>query len=102
MHLLRKSNAILFEWLQSPIVYQQYAGIQKELFELAQLYYQPQIIVHHYRGIAKAVSRHHFEESHASKAIDEPIKLKKIFLSITFTFSCLLDSKNGEYPTDGA
>ena len=29
LHLLRKSNAILFEWLQSPIVYQQYAGIQK-------------------------------------------------------------------------
>ena len=39
--------------LQSPIVYQQYAGIQKELFELAQLYYQPQIIVHHYRGSQK-------------------------------------------------
>lgn len=98
LHLLRKSNAILFEWLQSPIVYQQYAGIQKELFELAQLYYQPQIIVHHYRGIAKAVSRHHFEESHASKAIDEPIKLKKYFYLLRSLLAAYWTVKTGNIP----
>ncbi|HGN1885367.1 DNA polymerase beta superfamily protein [Proteus mirabilis] len=98
LHLLRKSNAILFEWLQSPIVYQQYAGIQKELFELAQLYYQPQIIVHHYRGIAKAVSRHHFEESHSSKAIDEPIKLKKYFYLLRSLLAAYWTVKTGNIP----
>ncbi len=98
LHLLRKSNAILFEWLQSPIVYQQYVGIQKELFELAQLYYQPQIIVHHYRGIAKAVSRHHFEESHASKAIDEPIKLKKYFYLLRSLLAAYWTVKTGNIP----
>ena len=70
LKLLRKSNCVLFEWLQSPIVYQQYPAIQSELFALAEQYYQPKAILHHYRGIAKTAS--------ASMSGNE-IRLKKWF-----------------------
>lgn len=56
LRLLRKSNAVLLEWLQSPIIYQQYPSIQAELIRLAQQYYQPKAVLYHYRGIAKTVS----------------------------------------------
>lgn len=54
LRLLKKSNSVLLEWLQSPIVYQQNPPyIQAKLLTLAEHYYQPYAVLYHYRGIAK-------------------------------------------------
>ncbi|OAT46374.1 hypothetical protein M997_2251 [Proteus hauseri ATCC 700826] len=88
LHLLRKSNCILLEWLQSPIVYQQYPNVQQELFELAKLYYQPKVIVHHYRGIAKTTG----------EISNNTIKLKKWFYLLRSLLSAYWTVKTGEIP----
>lgn len=70
LRLLRKSNSVLLEWLQSPIVYHAQANTQTELLNLAQHYYQPRAALYHYRGIAKTAS---------DGMQGETIKLKKWF-----------------------
>lgn len=98
LHLLRKSNCILLEWLQSPIIYQQYPNVQKELFELAKLYYQPKVIVHHYRGIAKVVSGYSPENKTRNEADVKPIKLKKWFYLLRSLLSAYWTVKTGDIP----
>ncbi|WP_109407698.1 nucleotidyltransferase domain-containing protein [Proteus genomosp. 4] len=98
LHLLRKSNCILLEWLQSPIIYQQYPNVQKELFELAKLYYQPKVIVHHYRGIAKVVSDYFPEDKTRNEADAKPIKLKKWFYLLRSLLSAYWTVKTGDIP----
>lgn len=98
LHLLRKSNCILLEWLQSPIIYQQYPNVQKELFELAKLYYQPKVIVHHYRGIAKVVSGYSPENKTRNEADVKPIKLKKWFYLLRTLLSAYWTVKTGDIP----
>ncbi|MBQ0215473.1 nucleotidyltransferase domain-containing protein [Proteus vulgaris] len=98
LHLLRKSNCILLEWLQSPIIYQQYPNVQKELFELAKLYYQPKVIVHHYRGIAKVVSGYFPEDKTRNEADAKPIKLKKWFYLLRSLLSAYWTVKTGDIP----
>ncbi|WP_373817950.1 DNA polymerase beta superfamily protein [Glaesserella sp.] len=53
LQLLRKSNAVLLEWFNSPIVYQQQEAFIKDISPLLNEYFQVAPIVHHYRGIAK-------------------------------------------------
>lgn len=98
LHLLRKSNCILLEWLQSPIIYQQYPNVQKELFELAELYYQPKVIVHHYRGIAKVVSGYCPENNAKNEISAEPIKLKKWFYMLRSLLSAYWTVKTSNIP----
>lgn len=70
LRLLRKSNSVIFEWLQSPIIYQQIGTIKQELLMLADLYYQPAHTLYHYRGIAKSAS---------ASLTGDSIRLKKWF-----------------------
>lgn len=70
LRLLRKSNSVIFEWLQSPIVYQQLGRIKEDLLALAAVYFQPFYTVYHYRGIAKKAS---------ASTEGENIRLKKWF-----------------------
>ncbi|MCP4219265.1 MAG: nucleotidyltransferase domain-containing protein, partial [bacterium] len=53
LRLLAKSNATVFEWLQSPIVYLSQHGFQESLLQMAQDYFCPKTAMHHYLGIAK-------------------------------------------------
>lgn len=71
LQLLYKSNAVIFEWLNSPIVYHSddkflYAvkAVQNEFFD-------PKAIFYHYQGMAKNAS--------SEMELDKPIKLKKWF-----------------------
>lgn len=47
-----KSNAVVFEWLQSPIVYQQLEGFRDRLWELAPACFNPKRGLHHYLSLA--------------------------------------------------
>lgn len=52
LSLLRKSNAVLLEWLQSPIIYTQDAEFIQQLNAILPQYVQAAPLLHHYRGIA--------------------------------------------------
>lgn len=80
--LMYKSNAVIFEWLNSPIVYQSdeqfvsmIQAVQHEFFDARALFY-------HYRGMAKNANSsltNTSNNANSSFIIDEPIKLKKWF-----------------------
>lgn len=73
LRLLSKSNAVVLEWLQSPIVYQTGGNVQQALLDLAQAFSQPRHLLYHYRGIAKTAS---------SAFVNDAIRLKKWFYII--------------------
>lgn len=71
LQLLHKSNAVIFEWLNSPIVYhsdnqflQAIQAVQNEFFDVKAIFY-------HYQSMAKNAS--------GELELDKPIKLKKWF-----------------------
>ena len=71
LRLLRKSNAVLLEWLRSPIVYTQDDDFTGRLNALAPQYVQAAALLHHYRGIAGNALR--------NMDLAQPVKLKKWF-----------------------
>ncbi|MGN6845475.1 MULTISPECIES: nucleotidyltransferase domain-containing protein [Neisseria] len=90
LRLLRKSNAVLLEWLRSPIVYTQDEAFTDHLNELAPQYVQAAALLHHYRGIA----------GNALKAMDltQPIKLKKWFYVLRPLLAARWAVKQGGIP----
>lgn len=90
LRLLRKSNAVLLEWLRSPIVYTQDEAFIGRLNELAPQYVQASALLHHYRGIA----------GNALKAMDlaQPIKLKKWFYVLRPLLAARWAVKQGGIP----
>ncbi|WP_392563803.1 nucleotidyltransferase domain-containing protein [Orbus wheelerorum] len=54
LQLIRKSNTTPFEWLQSPIIYQQHPAISASLWALCQHYFNARGNIYHYLGIAKS------------------------------------------------
>lgn len=74
LKLIRKSNTTPFEWLQSPIVYQQEDGFREDLFALCQHFYSQRGNTHHYLGIAKGAMN--------TMNIEGMIKIKKLFYVI--------------------
>jgi predicted nucleotidyltransferase len=81
LKLLRKSNAAMFERLQSPIIYRQQAGFREQLHRLAPDYYSCRAGLHHYWSMAfnyyKAV------------AANQEIKLKSYFYLLRTTLASL-------------
>lgn len=53
--LMRKSNSALFEWLGSPIIYEQDDEISSRLVELRNLYFDPKKSVYHYLSLAGGI-----------------------------------------------
>lgn len=51
--LLRQSNAAVFEWLNSPIVYQAPDEVIQQLQALAPDYFSPRKVAHHYLGLTR-------------------------------------------------
>ncbi|MDO4877916.1 MAG: nucleotidyltransferase domain-containing protein [Neisseria sp.] len=71
LRLLRKSNAVLLEWLNSPLVYQKDDAFVRDLKALVPQYAQTAPLLNHYRGIA----------GNALKSLDlhQAVPLKKWF-----------------------
>ncbi|MGR8936141.1 MAG: nucleotidyltransferase domain-containing protein [Gammaproteobacteria bacterium] len=69
LRLLKKSNPTLLEWLDSPIVYREDAGIMRRLRELAARQFTPQRVRHHYLSMAKKNFRGYLQ--------GEQVRLKK-------------------------
>ncbi len=70
LQLLYKSNSTPFEWLQSPIIYQEKPGFRESIADILPSYFDPKTQLFHYLGIAKG----------AMESMDrENIKIKKLF-----------------------
>ncbi|MBE8712593.1 nucleotidyltransferase domain-containing protein [Sphingobacterium hungaricum] len=71
LKLISKSNTTAFEWLQSPIIYQESESFKDELWNICQFYFNQKSNIHHYLGIA----------NNALETIgnENEIKIKKLF-----------------------
>ncbi len=68
--LVCRSNAVVPEWLQSPVVYAEQGDFREELFRLCQSCFCTRSVVHHYLGITKGA---------LTGGTGEKLKLKKVF-----------------------
>jgi uncharacterized protein len=68
---IARPNPVVYEWLQSPIVYVQFGKIREELLSLSESYYSRKEFLRHYLGTARS----------AMKSIDDHdfINIKKFF-----------------------
>lgn len=71
LKLISKHNSVLYEWIQSPIVYAMHPGFQEEFKKLSSHFFSPIATINHYLSSSKK----HFEEC----TNVEMIKLKKYF-----------------------
>ena len=74
LRLFRKSNAPLYEWLQSPIVYAADPTFVSEIKELMPTYFSSRAGMHHYLSMAKGVLE--------SELSGEMVKLKRYFYAL--------------------
>ena len=62
LRLFRKSNAPLFEWLQSPLVYEADADFAGEMRALMPLYFSPRAAMHHYLSMTSGIFENDLSE----------------------------------------
>jgi uncharacterized protein len=74
LRLFRASNAKIFEWIQSPVVYAQDDAFLEGLRTLVPRYFSPKAGLHHYLGLAKNTVEQHLQA--------DPVKLKKYFYAL--------------------
>ncbi|MEZ4885916.1 MAG: nucleotidyltransferase domain-containing protein [Chitinophagales bacterium] len=55
LNLMQKSNASIFAWMLSPIVYHNQNGFVEKLRELAPQYFAPRAAIHHYLGLTRKI-----------------------------------------------
>jgi predicted nucleotidyltransferase len=74
LSLYRKTNAALFEWLQSPIIYSRDISFHNELLCLMDNYYAPRLASNHYISMALHTYKNDLQA--------EEVKLKKYFYAL--------------------
>ncbi|WP_170170318.1 nucleotidyltransferase domain-containing protein [Hymenobacter perfusus] len=74
LKLLRGSNAALFEWLQSPVVYREAAGFRAALQPLLPACWNPRAGLHHYLG--------QLRRGVAEDLTGEQVRLKRLFYAL--------------------
>ncbi|MBR2251267.1 MAG: nucleotidyltransferase domain-containing protein [Neisseriaceae bacterium] len=78
--LLQKSNAVIFEWFNSPIIYHQDNFFAQNFAKILNYYFNPQAVIYHYRGIAKsAMAQMNIQHFDLSELNNHSYKLKKFF-----------------------
>ncbi|SEW09838.1 hypothetical protein SAMN05428988_2017 [Chitinophaga sp. YR573] len=90
LQLFLKSNAPLYEWLQSPIVYMETGGFKEELVKLATTYFSNRAGCHHYLSMAKNTFENDLQQ--------EMVKMKKYFYALRPLLSALWIVEKGSLP----
>ena len=80
LQLFLKSNAPLYEWLQSPIIYKEYTTFAPELQKLMSMYFSHRAGCHHYLSM----TRNTFENDLQG----QQVKLKKYFYALRPALAC--------------
>lgn len=81
LRLFRKSNAVVYEWLQSPIVYHRQPGFQDELLALMPVYFSARTVIHHHVGLV--------HNAYKEIAEQPEVKLKKYFYILRSLLSAM-------------
>jgi predicted nucleotidyltransferase len=90
LRLMHASNASVFEWLNSPIVYLEDKPFTDALKALSALYFQPRKVMYHYLGIATGMLEKEFQETQ--------VKIKKYFYVLRPLLSASWIAANGTPP----
>lgn len=80
LQLFLKSNAPLYEWLQSPIIYKEVNGFAQELRKLMPAYFSHRAGCHHYLSMAYKTCE--------SDLRCEEVRLKKYFYALRPALAC--------------
>lgn len=91
LRLFRKSNGPIFEWLQSPIIYQQDNQFSEDIRNLMPDYFSPRSTMHHYLSMAKTV----YHEDLVGKS---QVKLKRYFYALRPLLACRWIADRREVP----
>lgn len=81
LRLMTKSNAVIFEWMQSPIMYRKDDAFLEELKQIAPGSFSPIAALHHYLSMAKG--------KYAECMEGEQVKLKRYMYCLRATLSAL-------------
>jgi predicted nucleotidyltransferase len=81
LKLLAKHNAVLAEWIQSPIIYAEEPSFKEAFFALAKTSFSPLAGFHHYHSIAKK----YYEKC----ILEDKVKLKSYFYCLRATLAAL-------------
>jgi len=87
---IQKSNSVMYEWLQSPIVYKSEHESQKRLMKLSSEYFTPGISLNHYLGICK---KYYSQISDTNET-----KTKRLFYILRPLLSAIWIIKNNKIP----
>ncbi|HOJ64650.1 MAG TPA: nucleotidyltransferase domain-containing protein [Spirochaetota bacterium] len=90
LFLLNKSNPVLFEWFNSPIVYKKNENIFNLFQEILPLYFSPISTIYHYLHMAKGNYRNYLKQ--------DVVKVKKYFYVLRPIFACMWVEKNNSTP----
>jgi uncharacterized protein len=74
LKLFKGSNSVIYEWLQSPILYQNNGAFNQELLNLSSNYYNPRAGIHHYLNTTKNCYKEYLQS--------DVVKLKKYFYAL--------------------
>ena len=92
LHLMRKSNPPLFEWLHSPVVYRAEPGFRAAMLALAPACYSPTACARHYLHMARGNHREYLQ--------GDPVRLKKYLYVLRPLLAVRwLESGRGVVPT---
>lgn len=90
LKLAAKSNFVLWEWLQSPIIYKEVAGIREQMLTAIGGRFSPISVAHSYLSLAKRTMKEHYQV--------ETILMKKYFYIIRPLFCALWIIEKGGVP----
>lgn len=76
----RRSNATLFEWSNSPVVYRK-TPLWEEIYDKVKVYFSEKAAVYHYYGTAKSTLEGYLQQ--------EQVKYKKYFYALRPLLACL-------------
>jgi uncharacterized protein len=74
LKLFKGSNSVIYEWLQSPIIYQNNSNIDQELLALSPSYYAPRAGIYHYLNLTISCYKEYLQS--------DLVKLKKYFYAL--------------------
>lgn len=80
LKLFRSSNAVVYEWLQSPIIYKQELDFQKRLISLSDDFFSLRSGIHHYLNMTINPWKNDLQ--------GQQVKLKKYFYALRSALSC--------------
>ena len=89
LRLFRGSNAALYEWILSPVVYAQSGAFRTRIHTIMNDYFSPKDGMHHYMGVAR---------NSFSALMGEEVKLKKYFYCLRSVLAAMWIAEKQEVP----